>query len=105
MFRPSNDLQKTAFFTLFIGAIGDWVSTRVGLSLGLSEGNQLAAFLMSRGAWIQFDAFFIFFCFAVPLLVSNFSDEKAPRSLFLFPLMAGLLKLLVSVWNISLILI
>ena len=98
-------LQKSAFLTLFIGALGDWISTKIGLSLGLTEGNRLAAFLMSRGAWIQFDIILISICFLVPFLVSNFTEKKAPRSLFLFPLIAGLLKLLVSIWNMSIILI
>jgi len=98
-------LQKSAFLTLFIGALGDWISTKIGLSLGLTEGNRLAAFLMSRGAWIQFDIILISICFLVPFLMSNFTEKKASRSLFLFPLIAGLLKLLVSIWNMSIILI
>jgi len=97
MLKPTNVLQKTAFLTLFIGTLGDWISTKIGLSLGLTEGNRLAAFLMSRGAWIQFDLILISICFVVPFLVNYFSEKKAPISLFLFPLMAGLLKLLVSV--------
>ena len=105
MINASNVIQKTAFFTLIIGTLGDWISTKLGISLGLTEGNHLAAYLMNKGTWIQFDLAIVSICFIVPFLVNNFSENKAPRSLFLFPLMAGLLKLLVSVWNISLILI
>ena len=105
MLRPADLLQKTAFVTLFIGALGDWISTKIGISLGLTEGNRLAAFLMSQGVWIQSDILIISICFLVPFLVYNMTEKRAPRSLFLFPLMAGLLKLLVSVWNISIILI
>ena len=97
-------LQKTVFFTLLIGTLGDWISTKIGLSLGLVEGNCLAAFLMNKGAWIQSDFMIISICFLVPFLVYNYTEMRAPRTLFLFPLMAGLLKILVSVWNISLIL-
>ena len=104
MYNPTDNIQRTTFFTLMIGALGDWISTRVGLSLGLAEGNRLAAYLMSRGAWIQFDIFIISVCFLIPLLVNYVSNKNAPKALFLFPLMAGILKLLVSVWNISLIL-
>ncbi len=105
MFRRGNTLQNSALITLLIGALGDWTSTRIGLSLGLSEGNRLAAYLMSRGAWIQVDLVLIGVCFAVPFLVNNFTREKTPRNLFLFPLVAGLLKLMVSLLNISTILV
>ena len=105
MFKPASVLQRYAFLTIFIGALGDWISTKIGLSLGLTEGNRLAAFLMSKGAWIQSDFMIISICFLVPFLVYNLTEKRAPKSLFLFPLMAGLLKLLVSVWNISIILI
>lgn len=103
MLRTANMIQKTAFVTLFIGALGDWVSTKIGLSLGLAEGNRLAAFLMSKGIWIQSDFILISICFLVPYLVYNLTEKRAPKSLFLFPLMAGLLKLLVSIWNMSII--
>jgi uncharacterized membrane protein len=105
MFRPSDSIQNLAFFTLIFGALSDWVSTEIGLSLGMVEGNTIAAFLMSQNKWIEVDAILIFVCFIVPFLVSRFSEEKTPKNLFLFPLVAGLLKLGVSLWNISLILI
>ncbi len=105
MFRPNNSIQNMAFYTLFIGAIGDWISTKIGLNLGLLEGNSIAAFLMSKNMWIQMDAILILVCFTVPYLVNRFSGEDAPKNLFWFPLLAGLLKLGVSLWNISLVLI
>ena len=105
MFKPSDSVQNLAFYTLMFGALGDWVSTRIGLSLGFMEGNRLAAFLMSQNKWIEVDAILIFVCFVIPFLVNRFSHDRAPRNLFLFPLVAGLLKLGVSLWNISLILI
>ena len=65
----------------------------------------MAAFFMSQNKWIEVDATLIFICFAVPFFVNRFTDEKAPKNLFLFPLVAGLLKLGVTLWNISLILV
>ncbi len=105
MFSPKDSVQNLTFFTLLFSALGDWISTRIGLSLGFMEGNHLAAFLMSQNKWVEVDATLILICFAIPFLVNRFSDDKAPRNLFLFPLMAGLLKLGVSLWNVSLILI
>jgi hypothetical protein len=88
---------------LIIGALGDWISTKLGLSIGFMEGNHLAAYFMSRNMWMQVDSILILVCFSMPFLVSHFSKEEAPRSLFWFPLIAGILKLGVSLWNISVI--
>ena len=105
MFRPAKSLQDKAFYILVFGALGDWLSTRLGLTLGLNERNQIAQLLMNQGSWMQMDFALILICFTVPFLVNKISDEQAPKSLFLFPLIAGILKLGVSVWNLSLILV
>jgi hypothetical protein len=104
MLRPENSLQNKAFYALLIGALGDWFSTRLGLSLGFVEGNYIAKMLMSTGSWIQTDFIILLICFTVPFLVNQITDEKTPKQLFWMPLAAGLLKLGVSVWNLTLIL-
>ena len=104
MLRPENSLQNKAFYALLIGALGDWFSTKLGLSLGLVEGNRIAQTLMSTGSWIQTDFIMVFLCFTVPLVVNRITDEQTPKQLFWLPLVAGLLKLGVSVWNLTLIL-
>ena len=104
MLRPANNLQNKAFYALLIGALGDWFSTRLGLSHGLVEGNRIAQTLMSTGSWIQTDFIMVFICFTVPFLVNRITDEKMPKQLFWMPLFAGLLKLGVSVWNFTQIL-
>ena len=104
MSSPLSDLQGKAFFALVIGALGDWFSTRLGLSLGLIEGNHIAQRLMSSGSWIQTDLLLVLICFTIPFIINKVFDEKAPKAMYLFPLIAGLLKLCVSVWNLTLIL-
>lgn len=103
MLRPENSLQNKAFYALLIGALGDWFSTRLGLSIGLVEGNHIAQTLMSTGTWIQTDFIMVLICFTVPLLVNRITDEQMPKQLFWLPLFAGLLKMGVSVWNLTLI--
>jgi hypothetical protein len=103
MLRPSDNIQKIALFTLFFGAIGDWVSTKLGIAFGHIEGNSIAAYLMNKGAWIQVDSMIICICFAIPFLLNHFLDREVPKKLFLFPLIAGILKLGVSIWNLSII--
>jgi hypothetical protein len=104
MFRPENNLQNKAFYALLIGALGDWFSTRLGLSLGFVEGNRVAQMLMSTGLWIQTDFIMVLLCFTIPLLVNRITNNEMPKKLFWLPLVAGLLKLGVSVWNLTLIL-
>ncbi len=103
MSRQALGFQHIAFFTLFFGAIGDWLSTRIGLSLGFTEGNRIAAFLMSKGAWIQTDLLFVGICFTTPFLLNQFLDNRAPKKLYFFPILAGILKLCVFLWNITVI--
>ncbi|MCW4013455.1 MAG: hypothetical protein NWF07_10765, partial [Candidatus Bathyarchaeota archaeon] len=74
MLRQENSLQNKAFYALLIGALGDWFSTRLGLSLGLVEGNRLAQMLMSTGSWIQTDFIMVFLCFTVPFIVNRVTD-------------------------------
>lgn len=103
MLRPEKNLQKKAFYALLVGALGDWFSTRLGLALGFVEGNHIAQTLMNTGSWIQTDFILVLICFTVPFLVNRVTDEKMPKQLFWLPLVAGLLKLGVSVWNLTLI--
>lgn len=104
MFRPEDNLQNKAFYALLMGALGDWFSTRLGLSLGFVEGNMVAQILISTGSWIQTDFILVLLCFTIPLLVNRITNNEMPKKLFWLPLVAGLLKIGVSVWNLTLIL-
>jgi len=44
-------IELVAYLLLIVGALGDWASTRFGVSLGLVEGNTVAASLMSSSKW------------------------------------------------------
>lgn len=105
MFRAqlSGRFETAAYLLLLLGALGDWASTTTGLSVGLLEGNTLAASLMAGGLWIPVDLMMVGVCIAVPYLVNRLVKSRAAKVLYLFPLMAGLFKVAVSLWNISLI--
>ncbi len=103
MFESGARLEPFAYLLLMFGAVGDWISTRVGLAIGLIEGNPVARGFMLSGSWIQVDFAMILVCLAVPLLVFRFIDTKAAKLLLGFPLCAGLMKIGVVVWNLSLI--
>ena len=105
MFRAqlSSRFETAAYLLLLLGALGDWASTTAGLSMGLLEGNTLAASLMMDGLWIPADLVMVGICIAVPYLANRLVKSTATKVLYLFPLMAGLFKVAVSLWNISLI--
>jgi hypothetical protein len=88
---------------LVLGAVGDWISTRIGLAVGLMEGNTVAQGFMSTGSWIQVDMVLIFVCILIPVLVTRFINSKIGKMMLGFPICAGVMKIGVVVWNLSLI--
>ena len=105
LFEPGTRIAPFAYLLLMVGAVGDWISTRMGLAIGLVEGNSVASGFMSTGSWIQVDLAMILVCLVVPLLVTRFIDSKAGKFLLGFPLCAGLMKIGVVAWNLSLIMV
>jgi hypothetical protein len=103
LFEPGARIAPFTYILLMVGAVGDWISTRIGLAIGLIEGNPVARGFMSTGSWIQVDLAMILVCLVVPLIVTRFIDSKAGKFLHGFPLCAGLMKIGVVVWNLSLI--
>ena len=105
MFNASDlKIEPVAYFFLIVGALGDWVSTRFGVSLGLVEGNMVAASLMSNGQWIWADFLVVAVCIIVPYILNRIVKTKLASYFIGFPLVAGIIKIGVSLWNLSLIL-
>ena len=103
MFEHGTRIEPIAYIVLMTGAVGDWVSTKMGQSIGLIEGNPVARGLMSSGSWIQTDFLLVLLCIALPFLVNRRFKSKASKSLLFFPLLAGLAKIAVVAWNLNLI--
>jgi len=95
--------EAAAYLLLVLGAAGDWVSTGIGLRGGLAEGNALAAALMGSGQWVSVDLTLVATLVVVPYVVNRAIKNKAARALWVFPVLAGLLKVAVCLWNINLI--
>jgi hypothetical protein len=95
--------EAAAYLLLVLGAAGDWVSTSIGLRGGLAEGNALAVALMSCGRWVSVDLTLVAILMVVPYVVNKAIKNKAARALWVFPVLAGLLKVAVCLWNINLI--
>ena len=105
MFNASElKIEPVAYFLLIVGALGDWVSTSFGASLGLVEGNPVAASLMSSGQWIQTDLLVVAVCIMVPYVLNRMVKTRLASYFIGFPLVAGIVKIGVSLWNLNLIL-
>lgn len=105
MFNASDlKIEPVAYFLLIVGALGDWVSTRSGVSQGLVEGNMVAASLMSSGQWILTDFLVVAVCILVPFILNRVVKTRVASYFIGFPLVAGVVKIGVSLWNLNLIL-
>lgn len=106
MFNTSNPgrIELLAYTTLIIGALGDWITTTIGLTMGLAEGNNIASTLMTAGLWIPTDLLVVAVCILIPFIVNRLVKTRAANLFYAFPLLAGILKVGVSLWNVNLIL-
>ncbi len=105
MFNASElKIEPVAYILLIVGALGDWASTRFGVSLGLVEGNQVAASLMSNSQWIMTDFLVVAICILVPYTLNRVVKTRVAGYFIGFPLVAGVIKIGVSLWNLNLIL-
>jgi hypothetical protein len=98
------NIEPVAYLLLIVGALGDWVSTRFGISLGLIEGNSVAASLMNSGQWMMTDFLVVVVCILVPYVLNRMVKTRVAGYFIGFPLVAGVLKIGVSLWNLNLIL-
>ena len=97
-------IEPVAYLLLIVGALGDWVSTRFGVSMGLVEGNTVAASLMSNNQWIMTDFLVVAVCILVPYVLNRMVKTRVASYFIGFPLVAGVVKIGVSLWNLNLIL-
>ena len=102
--RDPGRIELLAYATLIIGALGDWITTTIGLTAGLVEGNNIASTLMNAGLWIPADLLVVAVCILIPFIVNRLVKTRAANIFYAFPLLAGLLKVGVSLWNMNLIL-
>jgi hypothetical protein len=98
------NIEPVAYLLLIVGALGDWMSTRFGVSLGLVEGNTVAASLMSGGQWMMTDFLVVAVCILVPYILNRIVKTRVAGYFIGFPLVAGVIKIVVSLWNLNLIL-
>jgi len=96
-------LEVSACLLLILGVLGDHASTMMVLSKpNTYEVNPVAAHLMELDLWLPIDMLLLAAGLAIPYLMARI-DEKL-RILFIYPLMQGLLRLSMTLWNIHILL-
>jgi hypothetical protein len=101
---PPSKVEVFAYFTMVLGIFGDHLSTGIALSKeGFIEANSMALSLMQKGIWVQTDAFLILISISVTFTSLRIVKNPLARLILVFPFLIGLVRLVVTLWNVSLL--
>lgn len=93
-----------AYLTLVMGVLGDQISTRVGLARPqISEFNPITSSMIARGLWVPMDVALVAVCVLIPFIMNRMMKHTLVKTLCLYPLIAGLIRLGACVWNFFLL--
>lgn len=100
--RQFQAIEILSYLVLVVGTVGDHLSTTIALqSPGIYETNQFAVFLMSRGLWLPFDIILILLGISIPYLIIRTKKGMPFRSVLVYPLVLGIVRLCACFWNFS----
>jgi hypothetical protein len=98
-------VEAFAYAIMILGVVGDHISTSVGLSrAAVQESNQIALILMDNRIWIQTDIILIVVSILAVFTLQRVVKSPSSRMILLIPIICGLVRLGVAVWNTSLLL-
>ncbi len=93
--------ERVSYMILVIGSLFDHVSSRLALmNPNVYEANKFAQWLQANGHWIIFDVSIVVLLILPFSLIIQFTSLKGRRIILLTPLMVGLARLIVGVWNL-----
>ncbi len=96
--------EKTAYITVIIGMLGDQLSTRIGLMKpGTYESNLLTADLIVNGLWLAFDSAIVVGSIFSTALFIRLVRLKGRWAFLFFPLIFGVGRIIVTIWNLILL--
>jgi hypothetical protein len=99
-----NLYETIAYTTLIVGVIGDHISTSIGLSKsGIQEMNPLALGLMNNGLWLQVDLVMVSLLMLLPIISTKIVKTPISRMTLIPMFIAGLIRVLATISNISLL--
>jgi hypothetical protein len=101
---PLTRLEVGAYLLLVVGVAGDHLSTTVGLARkNLIESNPIALSLMQSGLWTNTDVALIFVTIAMTYFLLRIRENPVAKYMLIYPSLAGLIRLVVTLSNLTLI--
>lgn len=99
---PLSRFEFIAYLFLIAGVIGDHLTTGIALTReSIYESNQVALKLMQNGLWVPIDAILILISIIIPYILIRVLKKDVAQYLLIPPLFAGLIRLVVTFWNLS----
>jgi hypothetical protein len=99
---PLSRFEFSAYLFLITGVIGDHLTTGIALTReNIYESNQVALNLMQNGLWVPLDAILILISILIPYILIRVLKQDVAQYLLIPPLFAGLIRLIVTFWNLS----
>ena len=97
-------MEYLAYLLVILGIVGDEITTRIGLTRGLAEGNIHTAWLIQNGLWLLVDILILTISILLPKWVTKRLDFPGKEATFAFPVTVGLLRFSACLWNLKLLL-
>ena len=93
-----------AYALLILGSLGDCFSTVAALAYPhIYESNTFVVQLMACGLWLPVNLVLVILGIVVPYLIIRISKNEVYTVILVYPFVFGLIRLGVSIWNVSLI--
>ena len=101
---PLARFEVSAYLILVAGVVGDHLSTVVGLNReNVYESNPFAAILMQNGLWVTTDVALIVITVAMTYYLLRMKENPIAKYMLIYPSLAGLIRLVVTFSNLSII--
>jgi len=93
--------ERVSYTILVIGSLLDLISTRIALmNPHVFEANPFSRWLQANGLWIPFNVSIVVLLILPFSIIIQSASLKCRRIILLTPLLVGLARLIVGVWNL-----
>ncbi len=101
---PVSRFEVGAYLLLVVGVVGDHFSTELALTRpNIYETNPVALNLMQAGLWLPTDIALILMSVVASYVLLRVLKKPIANYILLYPALAGIIRLMVTVWNLSLL--
>ncbi len=101
---PPSRFELGAYLILVAGVAGDHISTGLALAReNIYETNPFALALMQNGLWGMTDIALILLSVGASYMFLRVLNKPFAKYILIYPALAGLIRLAVTLWNFSLI--